>query len=58
MVNTIVRMFTKKAVGQAMKSAKSLGGAKAKKGAKTGQNKPGFGGPQRSRKGEKAPSNP
>ncbi|CAA9460146.1 MAG: hypothetical protein AVDCRST_MAG25-731 [uncultured Rubrobacteraceae bacterium] len=28
-VNTIVRMFTKKAVGKAMKSAKSLGGAKA-----------------------------
>jgi len=38
-VNTIVRMFTKKAVGKAMKSAKSLGGAK-KKGAKTGQNRP------------------
>jgi hypothetical protein len=39
-VNTIVRMFTKKAVGKAMKSAKSLGGAKAKKVAKTGQNRP------------------
>lgn len=48
-VNTIVRMFTKKAVGKAMKSAKSLGGAKAKKGkrggakkksARTGQNRP------------------
>ena len=35
-VNTIVRMFTRKAVGKAMKSAKSLGGAKAKKGKRGG----------------------
>jgi len=35
-VNTIVRMFTKKAVGKVMKSAKSVGGAKAKKGKRGG----------------------
>ena len=48
-VNTIVRMFTRRAVGKAMKSTKSLGGAKARKGkrggvkrkgAKTGKNGP------------------
>ena len=31
-VNTLVRMFTKKAVGKAMKSAKSMGGKKGKAG--------------------------
>lgn len=37
-VNTVVRMFTRKAVGKAMRSAKSLGG---KKGEKGGANKKG-----------------
>jgi hypothetical protein len=30
-VNTVVRMFTRKAVGKAMKAAKSAGGAKGAK---------------------------
>ena len=40
-VNTIVRMFTRKAVGKAMRSAKSLGGAKAKKGKRGGATRKG-----------------
>lgn len=31
-VNTLVRMFTKKAVGKAMKSARSMGGKKGRAG--------------------------
>ncbi len=40
-VNTIVRMFTKKAVGKAMKSAKSMGGGKANANAKAKRGKKG-----------------
>jgi hypothetical protein len=37
--NTVVRMFTRKAVGRAMKSAKSAGGKRKKSGLKKGSAK-------------------
>lgn len=38
-MNTVVRMLTRKAVGKAMRSAKTVGGKKTK--AKAGENKKG-----------------